>query len=141
MHINYHMGHYLSNKKWGLECTTFPEQGTDNGNFVSVIYFSAGGGKSSKENFLEDFNPKRNVTLDPNRWLAKGLFYDMIDPAGNESPASTIIDNVSGFTNQQFYQALQNDVNSMSDYKAKFLLQNNFSQQTQINELFSQYGF
>ena len=54
----YHMGHFLANKKWGLECTTFPEQGTDNGNFLFTIDFSAGGGKSSKENFLEDFNPR-----------------------------------------------------------------------------------
>ena len=110
-------------------------------NFANVLYFSAGGGKSSKENFLEDFEPGRSVTLDPNRWLAKGLFYDMIDPAGNESQVSTIVDNVSGFTNQKFYQALQNDVNSMSDYKAKFLQQNNFSQQNEINALFTEYGY
>ena len=65
----------------------------------------------------------------------------MIDPAGSESPASTIIDNVSGFNNYQFYQALQNDVNSLQDYKAKFLQQNNYLQQTEINELFNQYGY
>ena len=134
------MGQYLANKKWSLECTTFPEQGRDISNFLYVIYFSAGGGKSSKENFLEDFNPRRDITLDPNRWLAKGLFYDMMD-SGLESSNSGIVDNVSGFTNQQFYQALQNDVNSMSDYKAKFLQQNNFSQQTQINALFTEYGY
>ena len=72
------MGHFLANKKWGIECTTFPEQGTDNGNFLFTIDFSAGGVKSSKENFLENFEPGRDITLDPNRWLAKGLFYDMI---------------------------------------------------------------
>ncbi|MCY7293214.1 MAG: hypothetical protein LH615_13635 [Ferruginibacter sp.] len=65
----------------------------------------------------------------------------MMDPAGNEPNTSGIIDNVTGFTNQQFYQALQNDVNTMSDYKAKFLQQNNFIQQTQINEIFSHYGY
>lgn len=124
-----------------MECTTFPEQGRDISNFLDVIEFSASGGKSSKENFLEKFNPNRPLNLDPNRWLAKGLFYDMIDQIGNEPTESSIVDNVSGFTNQQFYQALQNDVNSMSDYKAKFLQQNNFSQQTQINDLFNQYGF
>lgn len=135
------MGQYLANKKWGLECTTFPEQGSDISNFVNVIEFSAGGGKSSKENFLEDFNPNRLLNLDPNRWLAKGLFYDMMD-SGIESPNSQIpADNVSGFTNQQFYQALQKDVNSMLDYKAKFLQQNNFIQQTQINALFTEYGY
>ena len=72
------MGQYLANKKWGLKCTTFLEQGTDISNFQFVLYFSAGGGKSSKENFLENFEPGRDITLDPNRWLAKGLFYDMI---------------------------------------------------------------
>ena len=57
--------------------------------------------------------------------------------SGIERPNSQIpADNVSGFTNQQFYQALQNDVNSMQDYKAKFF-QNNFSQQNEINALFT----
>ena len=62
-----------------MQCTTFPEQCSDISNFVNVLYFSASTGKSSKENFLEDFNPNRDVTLDPNRWLAKGLFYEMMD--------------------------------------------------------------
>ena len=42
-------------------------------------------------------------------------FNDMIN-GGIEPQTSEIIDNVSGFTNTQFYQALQNDINSMSDY-------------------------
>jgi hypothetical protein len=123
-----------------LECTTFPEQGSDISNFVNVILFTAGGGKSSKENFLENFEPGRNVALDPNRWLAKGLFYDMMD-SGTEAQQSNIFDDVSGFTNQQFYNALQNDVNSLAEYKTRFLQQNNFSQQTQINALFTEYGY
>ena len=45
------MGQYLANKKWGLQCTTFPEQGSDISNFANVLYFSASTGKSSKENF------------------------------------------------------------------------------------------
>ena len=72
------MGQYLANKKWGLEFTTFPEQGTDICNFIDVLYHSAGGGKSSEVNFLEDFAPNRDINYDPNRWLAKRLFYDMI---------------------------------------------------------------
>ncbi|MCY7293213.1 MAG: hypothetical protein LH615_13630 [Ferruginibacter sp.] len=38
-----------------MKCTTFPEQGSDISNLINVIFFSAGGGKSSKENFLENF--------------------------------------------------------------------------------------
>ena len=137
----YHFGHYLADLKWGSQCTTFPEQGTDIGNFENTLLFSNGGGYSSQHNFLENYNPKRELFLDPNRWLPKGIFNDMMDPTGNEPPQSQIVDNISGFTNQQFYQALQNDVNSMSDYKARFLQQNNYLQQTQINELFNEYGF
>lgn len=136
----YHLGHYLADKKWGLECTTFPEQGTNISNFENTLLFSNGNGYSSQHNFLEDYYPQRDISLDPNRWLPKGLFNDMIDN-GIEPTSTFVSDNVSGFTNQQFFQALQNDVNSIPDYKAKFLQQNNYSQQTQINELFSQYGF
>jgi hypothetical protein len=137
----YHFGHYLSDKKWGLQCTTFPEQGTDIGSFQNTLLFTNANGYSSQHNFLEEFNPNRDLSLDPNRWLPKGLFNDMMDQAGNEPPQSSIIDNVTGFTNQQFFQALLSNVNSIPDYKAKLLQQNGNSQQTQIDELFSQYGF
>jgi hypothetical protein len=136
----YHMGQYLANKKWGLQCTTFPEQGTKISTLENVIYFTSSGGKSSKEVFLENFFPQRPLDLDPNRWLAKGLFNDMMDD-GVEPTSTFVIDNVSGFTNQKFYQALESNVNSMLDYKAKFLQQNNNLQQNEINVLFSQYGF
>jgi len=120
----------------------FPEQGSDISNFVNVIYCSAGVGKSSKENFLENFNPDRNITLDPNRWLAKGLFYDLMDSGIEPTPQSTIqFDNVSGYTNAQFYNALLSDVNNMQDYKNKLLLQNNNNQHLDVIQLFSQYGY
>ena len=136
------MGHYLANKKWGLECTKFPEQGSNISNFINTIDFSAGGGKSSKENFLEEFNPNRPINLDPNRWLAKGLFFDMMDGGIEPTPQSTIqFDNVSGYTNAQFYNALLNDVNSLQEYRNKLLQQNNNNQQSNVIQLFSQYGY
>ena len=142
MHINYHMGHYLCNKKWGLECTTFPEQGSDVSNFVNVIEFSAGGGKSSKENFLENFNPNRDIALDSNRWLAKGLFHDMMDDGIKPFLLSGILnDNVSGYTNAQFYNALTSNVTSLISYKNLLLQQNNNNQQNSVIQLFNEYGY
>lgn len=138
----YHMGHYLADKKWGLQCTTFPEQGSDNKNFTNTLLFMNGGGYSSQHNFLEKFNPNRNNSLDPNAWIPKGLMNDLMD-GGIEDPQSTIdiYDNVSGYTNAQFFNALTTDVGGMFSYRDKLLQQNNNNQASAVNILFQRYGY
>ncbi len=48
----YHFGHYLADKKWGLQSTTFPEQGTKISTFENVLYFSNSSSFGSHRNFL-----------------------------------------------------------------------------------------
>jgi len=137
----YHMGHYLSDKKWGLQSTTLPEQGTDIKEHENVLFFSNGGGYSSHTNFLEEYSPTRPVSLDPNRWIPKGLMNDLMD-GGVESLRSNIpFDHVSGYTNAQFYNALTTDVGGMFTYRDKLLQQNNYNQQNEVTQIFSEYGY
>jgi len=65
----------------------------------------------------------------------------MNDLMDNINESSPVIDNVSGYTNAQFYNALRSDVKSMIQYRDKLLLQTGFNQQIQVNQLFAEYGY
>ena len=129
-------------KKWGSQSTTFPEQG-DRDNFSTCLFFSnttvSGVTYSGHRNFLENYNPNR--TEDPNRWLPKGLMNDLMDGGIEPAQSRILNDNVSGYTNAQFYNALTNDVRGMNSYRDKLLQQNNNNQVNDVNILFQQYGY
>jgi hypothetical protein len=98
-------------------------------------------GLGSHLNAIEDFSPNR---LNDNfRWIPEGIYYDMIDNRNDfvVSGSPLPIDNVSNYTNQQLFQALDPDVRSMPQYKARVLLENSNNQSTQLIELFDQYHY
>src|ERR1019366_4186528 len=102
------------------------------------IYCSATTGTGPPDiEVLEYFTP--GFLNDPFHWIPKGLMYDLMD--NGEPPQTNFNDQVSGFTIAQIFSALQSDFNPISQYKARILLQNNNSQQTQINNLFTSYGY
>ena len=118
---------------------TFPEQG-DRDDFSTCLFFSNitvnGITYSSHKNFLEQYNPKR--FSDVQYWLPKGLMNDLMDNAGETFP---VTDNVSGYTNAQFYRALMPDVKGMNSYREKLLEQNSNNQANNVNLLFQEYGY
>ena len=135
----YFMGHYLSDKKWKLKSTSFPEQGNFNLR-QNFLYFSSQNAISSHICFLESYNPRRSI--DPDRWIPKGLFYDLCDSAGEAFPdASKINDNVSGFTVEQLYKAMQPEVESIIDFKYQLLKVNKDNQHAAVLKLFAEYGY
>ncbi len=85
---------------------------------------------------MENFNP--NLSADPFKWIPKGLMEDLIDNTPNET---IVNDQVTGFTIQKIFSALQSDVSSMQQYRTRFLQQNNNSQQSQVNNLFASYNY
>ena len=125
----YHMGHFLADQQYG---TLGSCQGEQKGGFS----YCPGGGAHPHIDVLEAFNP--NLTTDPFRWIPKGLMEDMIDNTINET---IVNDQVSGFSIAQIFGALQSDVTSVTQYKTRFLLQNNYAQQIQINNLFTSYHY
>ena len=129
----YHMEYFLANQKYNVEPSSGPKgDGTihlqTSGPFV-------GTDGAAIENYIPLY------TLDPFSWIPKGLMWDLMD-VGENSILTNVNDNVSGYTIQQIFAALQSDVNSTSAYKARLLLQNPSNPtNTQINALFASYGF
>jgi hypothetical protein len=135
----YFMGHYLSDKKWKLKSTSFPEQG----NFIlgqNFLHFSTQNGMSSHYNFLESYNPERS--LDPDRWIPKGLFYDLCDSAEEKFPfANQITDEVSGYKVEYIYKAMKPEIENILDFKYRLLKENNDHQHAAVLKLFAEYGY
>ncbi len=83
------------------------------------------------------------LSTDPFKWIPKGLMEDMID---NGEPASSPVnDQVSGFTIAQLFKALQSDVTTLAQYKAKIVSQNTTlpgnTTSAQLTALFASYGY
>jgi hypothetical protein len=127
----YHMGHFMTSIKYGVNSDQFNEQGKGYANNNPVT------GLSSNLNLLEDFNP-----ISPNdffRWIPQGLYYDMFD-ARNETGAP-VNDGVSNYTNQQFFNALDFDITTLQNYRQRLLSENGNSQSVQVLNIFTQYGY
>ena len=133
----YYMGHLLADKKWGMSSMTFPEQGDfDTNQFM--LQFSPFAGEGSHIHFLESYDPHR--AEDPNRWIPKGLFYDLSD-AGIEPAESGIRDQVSGYTCKQFFGAMATGAKDINEFKLMLLSQNHNYEREEVDHLFDEYGY
>ncbi|MEO8769419.1 MAG: hypothetical protein ABI402_05025 [Ferruginibacter sp.] len=89
---------------------------------------------------LENFNP--NLLTDNERWIPKGLPYDLWD--GRNDRNFNVInpnDNVVGYTIQQCFNALQSDVRTIPAFRYRLLLQNGNNQNIDVNTLFDDYNY
>ncbi len=127
----YHMGQFLADRQYGNQSSCAGEQGTcySNGSIT---------GLNSHRIALEIFNP--TFTSDPFYWIPKGLYYDLLD-VRNETIATggPIDDNVSGYTNQQFFNAFNSSITSLEAYRQN--LPNINNQAVEVINLFQQYGY
>ena len=73
------------------------------------------------------------------RWIPEGLCYDLFDTRNDAG--APILDNATGFTINQCFNALQTDVQSIPAFRDRLLQQNGNLQQTQVTQLFQQYGY
>ena len=103
-------GAFLGDKTYGLNSSISVEQG------IGYINNSPVAGLSSHLNLLEDFSPYR--TGDAFHWIPQGLFYDMMDTRNENSP---VVDQVSGYTNQQMFSTFQSNIYTLQDYKMRLL--------------------
>jgi hypothetical protein len=131
------MGHFLTNRKYGTLSGQFNEQQQPYLNDFPVI------GLNSNLNLLEDFNPRRTVE-DPFNWIPQGLYYDLIDNRNdfNAVPQRVALgDNVVGYTNQQFFNALDDDINNLPAYRVRLLSENANNQAAGVTEIFTFYRY
>ncbi len=69
----------------------------------------------------------------------RGLFYDLKD-SRNET-GNPVLDQVSGYTNQQMFNSFKSGVTKLQDYKKSLLQTATNPTSTFVNSLFSQYGY
>ena len=73
-----------------------------------------------------------------------GLYYDLIDNRDDAFavPLRVDIDDVvTGYTNRQFFNALEPDIQSIPAFRQRLLQQNGNNQATEVTQLFAQYGY
>lgn len=132
----YYMGHWLTNRKYGTLSGQFNEQGIGYVNNFPV------NGINSNLNLLENFSPNRQN--DPFRWIPQGLLYDLIDNRNDFAITGNPLfpgDLVSNYTNQEFFNALDSDINSLPAFRIRLLNENNNNQAADVNALFAFYNF
>ncbi|HEY8935543.1 MAG TPA: hypothetical protein VIM65_10005 [Cyclobacteriaceae bacterium] len=129
----YHMGHYMADMKYGVNGSCQSED--DNFRCPDVAH-----NVHPHIDVLEKFDPTSSYHF---HWIPKGLMLDLMDDTPNEVVGNTggKPDQVSGYTNQQCFNALQSDVKSIGDFKNRLLQQNNNNQQAQVNTLVQFYGY
>lgn len=131
----YYMGHYLADKEYGV---TYSGNTQEQGNTYSNNYPLYG--LSSHLNLLEDFSPYR--TYDPFYWIPQGVFYDLNDNRNDfQFNPSMVNDNVSGYTNQQMFNAFNSNITDLQGYRTNLLQQNGNNQSAEVINLFNQYGY
>jgi hypothetical protein len=127
----YHCQYIFANRKYGITGgLTTRLQGNPFGNDI---------GLSCYLNALENFNP--NLGNDIWRWIPMGLPHDLMDNRNDFNFNGFVTDNVFGYTLRQIFIALQPDVHSIPTFRTRLLQQNNNNQSTQVNVLFTQYGY
>ena len=125
----YHMGHFFTNLKYGGDSRDFTDQNITYRS-IDLPYLN------SNLNLLEGFSPFR--TIDPFRWIPTGIYWDMMDNTNETAP---IFDQVADYTNQQFFNSLDNDISTMQDFRNRLILENGNNQTTGVNTLFTSYNY
>ena len=138
----YHMGHFMADLKYGINSGSTFEQGITYGNgpIFEGGFQVANTGLNAHLNLLEDFDPGR--TNDDFRWIPQGLYYDLIDNRNDQAFGRVNLnDVVSGYTNQQFFNALDNDITTLPDYRVRLLNENGNNQAAGVITIFNFYGY
>lgn len=92
---------------------------------------------------LENFNPIERRDIDPFWWIPRGLFYDLIDDRNDINifnPRVFLNDNVTNYTNHQFFNALDADIASLPAYRLRLLGENGNNQAAGVTEIFEFYA-
>lgn len=133
----YHYGRVLADRVYGVNFSS-PQREQE----IWYTNNTPVNGLSSHLNLLEDFSPNRDA--DPFRWIPQGIYHDMSDDRNDvlQIPQRVDInDEVIGYTNQQFFNALDQDIISMQSFRDRLLSENSNSQSTQVNNLFIDYHY
>jgi hypothetical protein len=134
-----HMGHFLASLKYGDANSVFFNQGE------RYRLNDPVGGLNSNLNLLEDFDPNIPVNLSPFRWIPDGLYYDLMDDRNDINAVPRRVDlndDVSSYTNSQFFLALNQNITTLPAFRTQLLNNNiNSNQAVGVNRIFTFYGY
>ncbi len=91
-------------------------------------------------NRIEKYKPFVGTSEFTENYIPEGLMYDLTDGIGEMTP-NGVVDLVSNYTLANCYNALDQDIVSVSAYKERFLAENGTSQYVPIIKLFESYGY
>lgn len=132
----YYIGHYLADRTYGTNASCQIEQ--DGG--TSWCFGTLGGTNHPHLDVEENFNP--NLTVDRFEWIPQGLFYDLMDNRNDFTFDPTMAnDQVSGYTNQQMFNAFSGTIYTLQNYRIRLLQTSTNSTSGFVPNLFSQYGY
>jgi hypothetical protein len=130
----YHIGLTIANRAYGTLSSDYCSQ--DDGTTCLGSFFS-NATNSSYIQALEAYNP--NLPADKTNWIPIGVLHDMFDT--NNEVSFPVPDNCSGFTHQDFFNALNDDVNTVEKFRDRILQNTSNRQRSQVNQLFQSYGY
>lgn len=136
-----HVGHFLTDQKYTPNPATITEQGINysNGSLNdggTIVFIPL----NTHTNFLEDFSPNR--TADVFRWIPQGLYYDLMDDRNDGLFARVLLDdNVDFYTNQRFFNALDDDIFDLTGFRMRLLNENANAQSAGVTQIFQFYGY
>jgi hypothetical protein len=138
------MGHFMTDLKYGINSTPVREQDItySNSEIREMGIIVANTGLNAHINLLEDFSPLR--TNDPFRWIPQGLYYDLMDNRNDNNAIPTRVplnDNVINYTNQQFFNAFDQDITTLPNYRVRLLSENANNQSAGVTTIFNFYGY
>lgn len=129
----YHIGQYFTGLRYGNTSRCAGEQSICYGNGEIP-------GLNSHQIALENFDP--NLSTDHFKWIPKGLFYDLLDPANETLLAGNPVnDYVSGYTNAQMFSTFQSNIYTLQDYRARLLQTVANTTSSQVTGLLTQYHY
>jgi len=136
----YHIGHFATDWKYPVGTGSTFEQGFEytNGDIREMGTVVAFTGLNAHLNLLEDFNSKR--LYDDFHWIPQGLYYDLMDDRNDVGFGRVLLDDqVTGYSNQQFFNSLDNDITTLQDYRVRLLSENGNNQAAGVTTIFDFY--
>ena len=132
----YYIGHIFSDKQYGTSAGCWSEQD----GLPGTTWCNYNGTGHPHLDVEENFNP--NLSADHFEWIPQGLFRDLNDNSNEQKATGGFVnDNVSGYTNQQMFNAFQSTIFTLQDYRLKLIQLNPNNQSTEITNLFADYHY
>ncbi len=128
----YHIGATIASEAYGTLSSSYCLQSD------GTTCLNSGFSSTSNSSYLialEAYNP--NLTADPTRWIPIGVLHDMLD----FQEETRVVDQCNGFTHSDFFNALNDDVNTIEKFRDRILQNTSNRQSTQVNQLFQSYGY